>query len=311
MGGSSGGDSSGFLTQQPLAGSGPSQIISGAPGQAPINFGFQGMPNSFPSGALSDAYNNTASLYGGLGQQGQGAYTDAMDQSSYLGSQGVNQIGNIYGQGLGTQQQLTGQGLGQSQQITGQTMGELNNVMNNYDQNFVQQLGPQGNLGQQLAGEYNNLGITPQSGAFQQGLGNTLGQLGAQNQLQLGSALVNQGGQSQQNLLSQGLGGQLSTAQQGTQQAGNLSNLNTVTNQGLAQQSALAPFNAASTAAGNQEGIINEAANLPVDYFGSQNNMNFAQGLSNQNQSTQNNAAQMGLLGNLFGSGAGLAAAGK
>jgi len=294
-------------------GLGPGQSVN-APGGQQIKFGFQGMPQSFPGGALSDAYNNIGALYGGIGQQAPGYYADAMNQSNntlYGQGGGISQLSNIYGQGLGTQQQLTGQGLDQSKQITGNTMGGLNNVMDQYNQNFVQQLGPQGNLGKQLMGEFNNYGITPTSGAFQEGLGNTLGQLGAQNQRELGSALVNQGGQAQQNLLSQGLGGQLSTAQQGTQQGGSLSNLGSVSNMNLAQQMGLSPLNYMDKAANQQSGIINQAGNLPLEYWGSQNNNAFAQQLQNQNMNAQNNAAQMGLFGNLFGSGAGLAAAGK
>lgn len=375
MGGSSGGDTT-FQPYNP-PGPGPGQAVQ-APGTGnQIQFGFQGMPDSFPSGALSDAYNNIGSLYGGLGQMAPQAYSEAQFLNQGATNAGISQDNSIYGTGLGTQQQLTQSAIPQSQNIYGQAQtdsagltgygidmagglsnqaqnqisgmenqneGQVNSLLNNYDQSFVQQLGPQGQLGQQLAGEYNNLGITPQSGAFQSALGNQLGTLGAQNALTLGQqalqpginaqystlgsglqgelgqlsqglgsqqSLLGSGANASSGILSQGLGGQLSTAQQGTEQAGNLSNLGAVQNQQLGQQIGLSPLNYADQAAQQQSGIINEAANIPIDYFGSQNNLNFAQGLSNQNQATQNNASQMGLLGNILGSGAGLAAAGK
>lgn len=317
-----------------------------------ITFDNQGLPVNFPTNALPDAYQNISNLYGNLGNEGtfysgvaEGANNQALQmgqdqiQQTYQGGlqtqQGLTQSAlpqssNIYGTAGAQQGALGNSALGQSQSITNQNLSGLTDQMNQYDQNFISQLGPNGALGQQLAGEYNNYGITPNSGAFQQGLGNTLGSLGAQNQLSLGSALVNNGATSQQNLLgstlgsqlgtsaagaagqnsilSQGLSGQLSTAQQGAQQGGTLANLYGINQMSLAQQGALAPYTQDQNAANQQSGIINEAANIPIDYYGSQNNQNFAQGLANQNASAQNNASNNQLYAGL-GSAALMAAA--
>ena len=303
------GGNSGFNTQP---GSSPSIYGSN---NGDVQFSYQGLPGNFPGQALPEAYQNISNLYGSLGQQSPGYYNQAQQATTQAQNQGIGNINNIYGGGLGTQQSLTNQAIPESQALTGQSMGNLNSVLNNYDQNFIQQLGPSGQLGQQLMGEFNNYGITPQSGAFQAALGNQLGTLGGQNQLALGSQLVNQGGQAQQNLLSQGLGGQLSTAQQGTQQAGQLANLGGIQNMTLGSEGALSPLNYLNQAGNAQAGIINQAGNLPIDYWGSLQNQNFAQSLASQNQAAQNQAAQAGLLGNLGGAGIGAAgsllAAGK
>lgn len=273
-----------------------------------VNFGYQGLPYTFPNQSLGEGYQNIQNLYGQLGEQAPNLYSSAIDQSNnILNNQSLPQIQGIYGQGLGTQQGLTGQGLAQSQGITNQSSSDLSSLMNNYDQNYLQQLGPTGNLGQQLSGEFQAYGLTPNSGAFQTALGNTLGQLGAQNQYTLGSNLVNQGSQAQQNLLSQGLGGQLSTAQQGTQQAGQLANLGGVQNMTLASEGTLSPLDYENQAAGLESGIINQAAELPINYWGSQQNQNFANQLSQNNINAQNSSSQNQLLGNILGSGIGAA----
>ena len=62
--------------------------------------------------------------------------------------------------------------------------GEQKNQQGYADQaysNLTNQLGPTGAIGQQLAGEYANLGLTPQSGAFQQGLAHQYGNLLSQD----------------------------------------------------------------------------------------------------------------------------------
>lgn len=293
------------------------QALPGSTGQAGttntngITFSNQGLPSSYPSSALPEAYNNINSLYGGLASAAPQAYGQAQQATNEATHQGIGNINSIYSGGLNTQQQLSNNAQGQSQGITNQNLAQLNELLNNYDQNFVSQLGPQGQLGSQIMGEFNNYGLTPNSGAFQSALGNQLGSLGAQNQLSLGSALVNNGANSQQNLLSQGLGGQLSTAQQGTNQAGAASNLGTTQNLTLGSEGALAPLGYQQQAANTQSGIINQAAQLPIDYWGSQNNQAFAQQLANQNAATQQSTSSNQLLGNVLGSGAGALAAAK
>jgi hypothetical protein len=279
---------------------------SAQPGQ--VTFDNTGLQSNFPTNALPDAFNNISSLYGNLGSQA-GAYYDTASTDNFLtGLGGQQQLQNIYGNATGNQNIQTQQALNASQGITSQNQSDLSGLLNNYDQSFIQQLGPQGALGQQLAGEYNNYGITPSSGAFQQGLGNTLGQLGAQNQLQLGTQLVNNGATAQQNLLGQGLGSTLGTTQQGANQAGTQQNLTTAQMQQLQTTGDLEPYTQQQNAVNQQAGIINEAANIPIDNYGSQNNINFAQGLANQNASAQNNASNNQLYAGL-GSAALMAAA--
>lgn len=291
-------------------GGGPVPTGYGA-SQQPIDLSLQGVPGSFPSNTFGQAYQNIGNLYGSLGQAAPGYYADALNLSNQGMSGGLNQLGNIYGQGVGAQGALGQQAQGQIAGLENQNQGQVQSLLNNYDQSFMQSLGPGGNLGQQMAGEYNNYGITPSSGAFQQGLGNTLGQLGAQNALTLGQEALMPGIQAQYGSLGQTLGSQLGTSQQGTQQAGQLSNLGTTQGMNLLQQMGLAPLNYMNEGANMQAGLINQAAQVPIDVWGGMNNMNLATQLGNQNQQAQNNSAQMGLLGNLFGSGAGLAAAGK
>jgi hypothetical protein len=92
----------------------------------------------------------------------------------------------------------------QQQGMTNQYVNQLGQLGNQDYQNLTSQLGPQGQLGQQLAGEYNNYGITPQSGAFQEGLGNQYGNLLNQVNSQQASAL-GQGYQGQTGLSNLGL----------------------------------------------------------------------------------------------------------
>lgn len=77
--------------------------------------------------------------------------------------------------------------------LENENQSQVNGLLSNYNTSFMNSLGPNGNLGQQLAGEYANYGITPNSGAFQGALGNTMGQLGAQNALTLGQSALQPG----------------------------------------------------------------------------------------------------------------------
>jgi len=280
----------------------------GAGGQGTISFDNEGLMANFPTSALPTAYQDISNLYGNLGTEGQLAAMYGSEANTNALQQGQTAIGQSYQTGLNNENAATGQALGNSQALTNQNLSNLTNQMNTYDQNFISQLGPQGQLGQQLAGEYNNYGITPSSGAFQEGLGNTLGSLGAQNQLQLGTQLVNQGNTSEQNLLSQGLGGQLSTNQAGAQAGGTLANIYGENQMNVGQQGANAQYTQDQNAAGLQSGIINEGSNIPIDQYGAQQNINFAQGLANQNASAQNNASNDQLYAGL-GSAALMAAA--
>lgn len=318
-------------------GQAPGSTFSPGLSSGPLNFSYQGMPGNFPSGALPEAYQNISNLYGYLGNIAPGYYGNAQNATTGAQNQGVGAINDIYGGGLGTQQALTqsllpqaanlyGGAQGQIQGMENQNLGQVNNLLNNYNQSFVQQLGPQGQLGQQLMGEFNNYGLTPESGAFQSALGNQLGTLGAQNALTLGQQALQPGINAQygtmsqglgalSGLMSQGLGGQLSTAQQGTQQAGQLANLGGIQNMTLGSEGALSPLNYLNQAANMQGGIINQAAELPIQFWQSQNEANLAQSLQQQNLAAQNSASQMGLLGNVLGSGIGaggmMLAAGK
>ena len=114
-------------------------------------------------------------------------------------------------QQMQTQQGITNQGLQNQQTLNNNYMSQLQGLGNQDYTTLTSQLGPTGQLGQQLAGEYNNLGITPQSGAFQEGLGNQYGNMMLQqNQQQanaLGSGYNNLSGISQQgNQTQSGLG---------------------------------------------------------------------------------------------------------
>jgi hypothetical protein len=356
------------------------------PGQS-LQEGYQNIGNLYGGlGAIAPTYYQQAQTntnQAGTWGQGQlsGIYGQGLGLQQGLTQDAIPQAGSIYGSALGGTQGAYDQAQGQAGGLTGlgimgagalsqgaqnqigslenQNLGQVNSLLNNYDQSFIQQLGPQGNMGQQLMGEFNNYGLTPNSGAFQSALGNTMGQLGAQNALTLGqealqpginaqygtlgqglsgqlgelsqglgtqqgllgssagaqAGLYGQGASGQTGLLSQGLGGQLSTAQQGDQQGGALANYQSLQNMGLGQEGALSPLNYADQAADMQSGIINEASQMPIDYWGSQNNQTFAQDMQAQNQAAQNSAAQQGMYGSLGGAGVSalgtLAAAGK
>ena len=101
-------------------------------------------------------------------------------------------------------QSAIGSAMTQQQGMTQNTVNQLQGLAGQDFSNLTTQLGPTGPLGQQLAGEYNNLGITPQSGAFQQGLGNQYGNLLNQTNAQQ-AGVITQGGQDQSALSNLGL----------------------------------------------------------------------------------------------------------
>ena len=122
-------------------------------------------------------------------------------------------------------QQAIQQQMQTQQGMTDQYMQQLQGNANQDYQNLTSQLSPTGGLGQQLAGEYNNYGITPNSGAFQQGLGNQYGQM-MQNVNQQQAGALQQGYQTQSGLGQTGLQNTLGLESQG---------VNTQNSQALAQ----------------------------------------------------------------------------
>jgi hypothetical protein len=141
------------------------------------------------------------------------------DQTAINQQMGTQQ--GITNTGLQGQQGLNNQSLQQQQGILGGSLNQLNNVDQNQMQQLTSQLGPNGSLGQQLSGEFANYGITPQSGAFQEGLANQYGNLAMQQQ------------QQNANLIGQGYGNQASAAQMGQ------NDLNSIYGQGVQTQSGL------------------------------------------------------------------------
>lgn len=128
-------------------------------------------------------------------------------------------------QQMGTQQGITNQGMQDQSGLNNQYINQLQGLGNQDYQNLTTQLGPNGQLGQQLSGEYNNYGITPQSGAFQQGLANQYGNLLMQNNQQEANAA----GQGYQNLSG--------ISQQGTQTQSGLGQTGLQNQLGLESQS--------------------------------------------------------------------------
>jgi hypothetical protein len=203
-------------------------------------------------------------------------------------TEGLAQMGGIYGD---AQKQLGGM----VDRNLSQNQDQLKGILGDYSRDFVGQLGPQGNLGQQLTGEFNNLGITPQSGAFQAGLGNQMATLGSQNALALGQqALADQ---------SQGQAAEYGLLGQGAGAMGGISSAGTRINQGLGTQMGTDPLNLMSGVLGQQQSLTNEATQLPIQNWQSSMGYDAAQNLGNQNVQAQNYGAQMGLLGNLGGAG--------
>jgi hypothetical protein len=115
---------------------------------------------------------------------------------------------------LSPDQQAIQQQMGVQQGMNQDYMNSLTQNANQDYQNLTAQLAPTGGLGQQLAGEYNNYGITPNSGAFQQGLGNQYGQM-MQNVNQQQANALNQGYQTQSGLGMTGLQNTMGLESQG------------------------------------------------------------------------------------------------
>jgi len=79
--------------------------------------------------------------------------------------------------------------------LYGQQNQQYGDLATQQRQNLMTQLGPNGTLGKQMMGEFNNYGITPTSGAFQEGLGNQLGDLARQQQSDILGMNVGQTGE--------------------------------------------------------------------------------------------------------------------
>jgi hypothetical protein len=127
----------------------------------------------------------------GTGELGYGLSMNPQMQPVQLPSNAQDQQ-SIQNQML-TQQGITNQGMGAQTGLNDQYMNQLmgidstqNSLLAQQDQNqlgnLTANLSPAGIMGQQLAGEYNNVGATPQSGAFQAQLANQYGNLLSQQQ---------------------------------------------------------------------------------------------------------------------------------
>ena len=149
----------------------------------------------------------------------QGLANQTMGQQAGLTGQALGQNQQMTGQALGGQMGINQQGLNQQQGLENQYISGLQNTDQNQMQQLISQLGPSGQLGQQLMGEYNNYGLTPNSGGFQEGLSNTIGNLSMQEQQQIANALgqgygnVAGAGQTGTNALSGILGQGLTNSQ--------------------------------------------------------------------------------------------------
>lgn len=312
-----------YLNGLPTMGA-PLPIDTGNPTSStpqPITPSYDGLPTDFPMNSIFNGINNIQSLYNGVGQSAPGYYQSAQGGVNSATGQGLNQLQGSTNQAIDVNQGLTNQAINQQGQLGGQAqsqisglenqnLGQVNNLLNNYDQSFIQSLGPQGQLGNQLSAEFNNYGITPQSGAFQSALGNQLGTLGAQNALTLGQQALQPGINAQYGDLSSTLGSQLGTSQsgntaaqglvsQGLGQAGTAINSGTIQNQQLGQQGALSPLNYENQALSQQTPLINEMTQAPIDFWNSQNNNAFASQIAQQNQDAQSAASNNALTGQL------------
>ena len=224
------------------------------------------MGNTSSGGSGDTTFNNPYANYSQM-SGGKPLINGLPEDISNILAGGSQQLGQQAQNFLPQIQQYLGQAQTGVNNATQDTLGQLNQNANQQYQNLTQQLSPTGGLGQQLAGEYNNYGITPQSGAFQQGLGNQYGQMmQSVNQNEMG--VIDSGGQQ---------------------------------NQTLGSQMGTAPLSLLSNVLGQQQSLTNEATQLPIQNW--QNSMGYgaAQNLGNQNASAQNYGAQMGLLGNLGG----------
>lgn len=352
MGGSSGGSNVDYwhtpLPNQTSGTYSPNQWLSPS---GTLDFNYGGMPSSYPMQSLISGMSNIGSMYNTIGQQAPGFYQQAQANLMDTNQNAFSPLTGVYDRALDQQGVTTNNALrqfsaspyisntiGQQNQI-GQgaqdtisslqqkNVGQVNNLLDNYTNNYIQRLGPQGDLGQQLMGEFNNYGITPSSGAFQDALGKQLGTLGAQNALTLGQQALQPGINAQYNSLGQTLGSQLGTSslgataplnfmqqglqsqlgttQQGAGQGGNLASDYGQRYMDLGTQGTLAPLNYENQALTQQMPLLNEIAQSPVDWWNFQNNANYAQAIAAQNAAAQNNAAQMGMWGNIAGSGIG------
>lgn len=164
------------------------------------------IPGAIPGGTDISQY------IPGLSQQENGLIQQAIAQAQGITQQSLPGISTTFDQTQGQQSGLVGQALGNIRGVQDTGQSSVTDLLNNYTQNYASRLGPNGDLGQQLAGEYNNLGITPGSGAFQQGLGNAMGALGGQNALTLGTEALLPGLESQYGALGTGLSSQLGTS---------------------------------------------------------------------------------------------------
>lgn len=221
------------------------------------------------SATTDDNFNNPYTGLSQLSATGQPLINGLPQGVSDILSTGSQNLGNQTNQFLPQIQQYLKQAQGGVDNATGQAVNQLQGLANSDYMNLTQQLSPTGQAGKQLAGEYNNYGITPNSGAFQEGLANQYAPLLMQsNQQQAG--VINAGSQ-----LDQSLG-----AQSGTM-----------------------PLNLLTNTLGQQQSLTNEATQLPIQNYENSLGFSSAQNLGSQNVSAQNNAAQAGLYGSLGSAG--------
>ena len=225
----------------------------------------------------------------------------------------MNQQQGLNAQAMQGQQGINSQNLGQQQDLASQYISGLQNTDQNQMQQLMTQLGPTGQLGQQMMGEFSNYGLTPNSGGFQQGLANTIGNLSMQQQQQIATALgqgygnISGAGQTGSNALSglqsQGLGSLSSLESQGS---GALSGL---TSQGAGALSSLGSQGAGALSGLQSQGAgaMTNAGTLGMENIANTQNTGTGalSGLNSQGLSNQQGVANQGqsALSSLLGSG--------
>lgn len=291
----------------------------------PLNYLFSGIPAGFPINSIQQGIANLQGIYNQYAGAAPGFYNQAQNAVTGAINNAIPQMTDIYGQSLGQQGGITqgainsipqfiNNAAGQTQGVENQAVQDVQGLQDQYTKNYLQRLGPSGDLGQQLTGEFNNLGISPSSGAFQSALASNLANLGSQNAYQLGQEALMPGIQQQYGLanlsatapltaIQEGLQSGLSSSQEQAKQLGQLANVGNLQNVNLASTGALSPLDYLNKSLGQQTSLINQAAQVPGDFWQFQNQAGLAENLASQQSNAQNQAAQYGLLGSLGGGG--------
>lgn len=136
-------------------------------------------------------------------QQQQDIISQSINQSQGVAGQNVSQLQSAIDPLVQNQIQ---QGIGQSQALAGQDFSQLQSLIGPWiQQQFSQYTDPSNPSNQQMMGELNNAGVAS-GGALPQALASRLAPLISQGALQLGEQTLTPAFQSQQNMLSGGLG---------------------------------------------------------------------------------------------------------